>query len=432
MATVELSEVPAAGDDLEDYVAALFQAAGFFVEKNVTHRDPKDILELDLVATDYSGPQPSSILCEAKGGDWGWSDAFKVAGWMTYLDLDRGAMFVTSDQDNDIEKMNAKLDPLGISVTHFGDFGQAVATFEASGFGTIADDTLVSLWRHSYAIERALTRFVRKTTKNNAALKGPHDILAYHRLINDGLFFTESPVDQLSKLYDAYKQHPKITLACAVELQGGEYDPHCAPTTSQLLNDAMRAGEHPILQAAMYVEHRARLAILRAAVTYCCEHPDGPPVLAKNELNWDHLHYYSLPNTLQQGMDWLWKQPTFRRYALFWQQFMWGYGGFYLDDREQAEFEWMSKWSGIPAAEIPNALQAYDRFFPIGEWLVAPGWTCAKRVKMVPVYFEGLGAHYRRVVYGLGPHLNALKSSGYTVSDLVTWNNAAVEFLLAN
>lgn len=429
MATVHLSDVPAAGTDLEHFVAALFQAAGYFVEKNVTLRDPSDVLELDLVATDYSGEAPASVLCEAKGGEWGWTELFKVAGWMRYLDIHRGAFFVKSAADKDVESVATKLAPLGISLVHFGDFSNAVALFEQAGLGTVRADDIIGVWRHSYAIEMKLAKVVSTSFKNDPTMQGPREVVAYHRLINDGIFFTETIVGRLHRLYDAYKDHPKVTLASAIEMGGGDYDPHTPAADNPLLEQAMRAGEHPLLQACMYVEHRARLAILKAAVDFVCAYPEGEPPLEPGPLNWNNLLYHALPETFKGGVVWLRQQPTFRRYALFWQQFLWGWGGFYLDDREDAEFAWMSEYSGIPVGEIPTALQAYDRFFPTGGWFVTPGWTCARRIKMMPTYFHGLGVHHRRQTYEYSNDLEGLNSSGYTRADLARWNNCAVAFL---
>src|SRR5215468_11431976 len=94
MARIALPRIPASGRDLEDYVAGLFQTAGYFVEKNIRQRDVADVLELDAVATSYDGPRPTSVLAEAKGGRWGFTDIFKVAGWMAYLGIERGGFFV--------------------------------------------------------------------------------------------------------------------------------------------------------------------------------------------------------------------------------------------------------------------------------------------------------------------------------------------------
>src|SRR5690242_19722425 len=94
MAQIALPRVPGSGPQLEDYVAGMFQAAGYFVEKNIRQRDVTDVLELDAVATSYDGALPESVLAEAKGGRWGFPDIFKVAGWMAYLGIDRGGFFV--------------------------------------------------------------------------------------------------------------------------------------------------------------------------------------------------------------------------------------------------------------------------------------------------------------------------------------------------
>lgn len=81
---VTLPESPK-GEELEDYIAALFQASGHFVEKQIIERDPADILELDIFATDYGPDEVVRRLVEVKGGKWGFTDLFKVVGWMEYL-----------------------------------------------------------------------------------------------------------------------------------------------------------------------------------------------------------------------------------------------------------------------------------------------------------------------------------------------------------
>ncbi|MCC5481200.1 hypothetical protein [Streptomyces barringtoniae] len=167
-------------------------------------------------------------------------------------------------------------------------------------------------------------------------------------------------------------------------------------------------------------EHRARLAILKAAVDYALAHRDGPPEFMSEDgqsFFFQGLTYHALPMTFHEGMEWLREQPNFRRYATFWQQFLWGWGGFYLEDRESEEFEWMAAYSGIPADEIPTALEAFDRFFPIPNgWFTTPGWTDIHLLKMVPMTFQGIGAHQRRIQYTLADNVSALKPSApYTI-----------------
>ena len=83
---------------------------------------------------------------------------------------------------------------------------------------------------------------------------------------------------------------------------------------------------------------------------------------------------------------------------------------------------------GIPPNEVPDALKAFDKFFPTGGWFASPGQTSMVMVKMVPWRFQGLGAHYRRVQYSM-QDLAGLKASGYTHSDLAKRINCAVEYL---
>lgn len=84
-----MAQLPASprGQELEDFVAAVLQSTGHFVEKNV---EEPNVLELDIVATTYA-PQPTRRLFEVKETSPQFSDIFKVLGWMTYLGIERGA-----------------------------------------------------------------------------------------------------------------------------------------------------------------------------------------------------------------------------------------------------------------------------------------------------------------------------------------------------
>jgi hypothetical protein len=430
---VTLPDIPGAGEELEDYIAALFQASGLFVEKQIVESDPADVLELDIFTTDYAPDEVLQRLIEVKGGNWGYTDLFKVVGWMRYLELERGAFFVTKwdDRKSAVDRMG----PLGLDVACFDDLAAAPQHFENKGFGSFRESSLIDLWRHSYSVERKLVKTILARAK--AGGEGAREAKAYYRLVNNGTFFARAPEESLAMLYDAYTCHPKLTLGYALELDGGAFDPHSSQAQSASYKDALREGGYPELQACMYFEHRARVAILKAAVDYALSNPDGPPSLWSEggKSTWDFrgLTYHTLPATFQDGMDWLRAQPSFRRYATFWQQFLWGWGGFYLKDRQDEEFEWMSIYSGIPAKEIPTALQAFDRFFPgQADWLVTPGLTDVHMVKMVPMVFQGIGAHHRRVQYELGNNLSALNASApYTRADLGKRINCTVEFLLA-
>lgn len=427
---VSLAAIPDMGDELEDYVAALFQSSGYYVEKSLVERDPDDVLELDIVATDYSQAPLSSIIVEAKGGKWGYPDIFKVLGWMQYLSQPRGAFFVKSDAGKDCSKVQARAKSVDITFVHLNDFADVAADFRNAGLGEVQGPGLVTIWRYSAMIERALIKSLQSYTKANQNNEGLRAALQYQRLVNDGIFFTRSFVGTLEALYDAYKDHPRLTLAAALELEGKPFNPHTPLTPSPLLSSTLRNGDSDVLQASLYTEHRARLALLRGAVNLCCLFPEGyEKSLEPGSPDWSS--FYSLPGTFRSALEWLRKQPTFNRYALLWQQFLWGWGGFYLSNKIDEEFERFSRYSGIPVGEIPQALTAFDEFFPgdDGGWLISVGPTDIRQVKMFPMVFKGLGAHFRRHEYD-DEELTAMGSARYTRSDMIRWINRSVEFLV--
>jgi len=381
MGRVELPAVPAAGRELEDYVAGLFQAAGYFVERGIHERSFTDILELDAVATSYETPTPTAILVEAKGGRWGFPDVFKIVGWMHYLGISKGGFFVRETAHRDLpSKVHEKVAPLGVSLVDLADFRDPVERFQAAGFGTIREPRMTGLWRYSFWVERNLLERLRARRREAPDARAPAAVLAYHDLIHDHLFFIKEEDERLRLLYEAYRSHPKLSLALAHEIGGGTVS-----ARNEALRQALHEGQHLPLQASLYIEHRARISILKAAIDLLCRAPDSAP------------RRPGLPASFREGLRVLRGRPSFRRYALFWQVFLWGLGGFYLADRADEELGWLSDQSGIPRAEIPRALAAFDDLFPLGEgsWMVPLKGTNIMLAKMVPVPFRGIGALQR-------------------------------------
>lgn len=434
--TATLEDIPTKAVELEEFVAALFQASRHFVEKQVVEREPEaEILELDAVATSYETGLPYSTLVEAKSGDWGFADAFKVRGWMQYLGIKDGALFVSKNIDKNPQFFAEKCTTFDVRFVHLGDFSDAIQRFTAAGFPTISEPSAVELWRWSYWAERELVRYVRQYAKGNPSRKGSAAALEYLHLVNNGVFFTPDVRSRLRELYGAYQEHPKLSLGIALELAGGEYDPTTIDPKNATIKEAMQDGTHPLIQAA-YVEHRARLAILKAAIDHECAVEAGeipaPKITKPGEgLNWGDLSYWVLPNSFRAGLDELKTHAAFKRYALFWQVFLWGFGGMYLSDRKDTEFQWLADETGVPVEEVPNALRAFDILFPLpggGSWLVTPGPTHLTRVKMMPVPMAGIGSFLRRRKYGVEKY-QELGYADYTGKDIAIRHNAVVNLL---
>jgi hypothetical protein len=430
MATASLTDIPSTPHELEDYVAALFHSSQFFTEKHIIERDVTEILELDVVATSYEQDDPSRILIEAKSGKWGWKDIFKVIGWMNYLNISKSAFFVKDiSEGHEPEFVNGKINRLGSQLIHLSDFSQSPQIFSSSGFPDIIDDISLTIWRYSCWLERAAINKLINHVKHNPSEVGPKDALKYHRLVNDSIFFMSDERICLDSLYDAYREHPRVALGIAREIEGHPYDPDFDDPQNKIIYDAMVKGDHELIHICWYIEHRARLAILKAAIDYSCKLKSGT-IPSHDPNKWIDILFQILPQSFHSGFSKLSDDPFFHRYALFWQVLLWGFGGFLLEDREETEFDFLSTQTGIPIEEIPNALRAFDLLFPSrgGSWIVNPGNSSCTIVKLVPVFFRGLGAFQRRLRYNVDDY-NKLGYTDFTANDLINWNNASVSFL---
>ena len=60
------------------------------------------MLELDIIITDYNQSPPALKLIELKSGGWGFSDLFKIKGWIDYLNI-LEAVFIVQQEKKNIE-----------------------------------------------------------------------------------------------------------------------------------------------------------------------------------------------------------------------------------------------------------------------------------------------------------------------------------------
>ena len=422
MVSVSLSGVPNSPHELEDYVSALFQSAGYFVEKNITE---ENVMELDVVATSYEGVCPEEVLVEAKSAGWGFGDIFKAIGWMRYLSINRGAFFVKDIAGKDLEEVHSKVAPLGLSFIHLADFSDVTSRFAGAGFPLVHDPIRMTVWRYAYWAERNLVSRLRDIAKADPSKEGPIAALRHHRFINNTIFFVKDLRERLSLLYGAYMKHPRLACGLAIEMEGGVFVPDAHDPENLTIREALYKGSHLELQACFYLEHRARLAILKTAIDYECL------VEAKRITRQSGTSFDSLPSSFRTGVEQLKREPFFKRYALFWQVFLWGFGGFYLKDRQEIEFKWLSKQTGIPIEEIPRALKVFDVLFPLSQttsWITEIGKSHCVIVKMVPAPLQGLGANHRKWRYGC-KEFAEFNYTDFTHRDLCKWNNSLVGLL---
>jgi hypothetical protein len=421
--------------ELEEYVSAHLQSSGLYIERNIIERAEEEVLELDIVVTDYESGTPQVKLLEVKSGSWGFPDIFKVRGWMDYLNLSTGA-FVASRNKKNFDFISQKANQLDIRLVLIHDFAKASELLESISGSHKMNKVDIGLWRFSYWVERNLLRYLNACKRSDKEKKCFRAIEDYYLRVNSNIFFMENLVDRLLALYKEFQEHPHISAKSAHELEGDDFDDDHVQIPIDLFKRAFYAYEYNILQVTTFVEHRARLAILKNVVDYLlykragdttrtdtkravpcfdAQHPDRP----------SSLHVDIMPAHLRVPLQALSGHAYLACYPRFWQWFLWAFGGFILKDYEEKEYELLSNKSGIPLSEIPNAFKAYDILFPLqGGWFVEPKSSSVRIMQMFPVPFRGVGANYRRYLYPGTGKLSDLKLTGrHTVGDLVGWGN---------
>jgi hypothetical protein len=313
----------------------------------------------------------------------------------------------------------------GIKVLFLDDLSKADEVLRAAGFPEIRDGLVFSVLRYSYWLERKLLEVLRATHFWNRAQRAPKEALDSYALVNDILFFEKSPIERVGKLYSAFQKQPKLALSATAELAVGKYDSELIEAQPHFR--AAVKGKFPLVQACFYLEHRARLSILKSAVDLIAL--DEVNSLARPAVGEGPDLLRSLPVTFRDGMEWLRRQKSFRLYPSFLQVFVWAWGGFILESRRDEEYCELSKQTGIPTEEIPAALATFDKLFPSQmEWISSVRDTQIRILKLVPAAFRGLGAFQRLKRNGLQRY-GELGCSDMTAPILTEWHRAAAHLL---
>lgn len=433
---VSLPDLPD-GKWLEDFVAAFFQTGGQYVERGIIQREAEEVLELDLLTTAYNNSIPVQLLTEVKSGGWGFSDLFKLSGWLHYLKLHDAVFVVTKDKskkDFYIEKAKG----LSIRLIFIQDLKEAAKPL-ATVTGVESPSPLdVEVWRFSYWLDRVFSSDLIRKKNTETNVQRYIALADYLHAINSGAFFRQTISERMGHLCSVYKAHPNISSRVSAEMEGLAFEAEYDAIDNKVFQRTFYTCEYNDLQISAYIEHRARLALMKYATDFILFSKSGQHELAKDSrkvkiLNYEieHSSFDSLPGNFRQGIEQIKDEPYFHRYPVFWQWFMWAYGGFFLLDKEKEEYAHMAIRTGIPVEEIPRALQAYDAFFPTnGTWFsdTSPK-ACIRKLKMFPIPFMGLGAYFRLCIYKVKEFKDLPLSGQYSVNDLVNWNNSAVKVL---
>ena len=424
------------GKEFEEYISAYLQCAGYYIDRNIIERGLGELLELDIIITNYNSlPKPQ--LIEIKSGNWGFSDVFKIKGWMSYSGIKKAHLIVKSEREN-YEFYKSKAKKLNIRIHNVPNLENTIDYLNPLLKKKSIDKRDIETLRYSFWLERQMLKDLKswkKTQKNKLS----YDALEkYYFSINSGVFFTDNIIDRIAMLYENFKQNSRITAKSANELIGKNFKNEHNKIPNEIFVSSFYECKYSVLHVSTLFEYLSKMAILKNAIDFLLlkktKQKRKTSIEFQNSFGLNKLDF--LPQTFISGLEILENHKCFNRYAVFWQWFLYVFGGFIMLDFKEKEYLLLSKKTGVDYHEIDSALSAMDVLFPTSEsWLRINKQTNILETKLFPMPFRGLGANYRRLIYNSkkinnGQYEDLLLKNDYAYRDLIKWNNMTVELLL--
>lgn len=450
MAEIELSlGLPQIPKDAyyEDYVAAILNAGGYYLERSV-HRAENNIelLELDVVATKFLPDNIDSTILEIKSGGWGMKDVFKVNGWLHFLGLDKAAFIYQQNEKNKDEatlKQVASSQSVALLSNKIKDDGTLENTEINSHFGININqipEHALKAFRYSYDLERLMRSYLMRYCQEHPEYESPKMVLTYFRNLIDTSFFKNDPIERIKYISDLSMYYRNISAIMDHEIHGEglksaddcngfvDYFDLFFPVTVKLT---------PV-DVALQVTLLNRVYIIKSMVEHLLL-PQKITVESKLQEFLERLKYTSLNSNIKNGFDELKKHQYFYLYPYFFQVFYYVFGGFIMEAKHDEEYQLLSTITGLPVAEINNAFAFWDKLYPISDsWMqtIKPHKGMIA-MKLTPAPLRGVGVNFRRHLYApqgeedsekLFRNLKDLVGIK-PYSDMIKWNNAAFEEL---
>jgi hypothetical protein len=434
--TVELPSLPK-GKEFEEFISAYFQSAGFYTDRNIIDRETEEILELDITITNYS-ILPKPRIVEVKSGDWGFSDIFKVKGWMVYSNISKGIFIVQKGRAN-FEFFRKKANDIKIKLISIPDLEKTEHYLKGVIKKKNIDKRDIEIWRYSYWLERECLKYLKTRKKSTKSVRRYSAMELYYFNISSGIFFTPNLIDRLEKLYANHFENERLSAKVANEISGELFDKPHTEIPNKLFKETFYECKFNSIQITSLFEYLSRLTILKNSVDYLMFREVGDKRAHIGEiklLGISITKLNNLPLSVRSGIDQIQTHKYYKFYPVFWQWFIFVFGGFIINEIKEREFELLSIKTGIPTDEIPNALIALDILFPTnGGWFHTNSKSEITELKMFPSQFKGIGAYYRRIMYTtkpddtVGEYEDIGIKNKYANWDIIKWNNLLVDIL---
>ena len=395
------------GSDFEDLVCALYAAAGWYVSPNVRHLEgDNELMEIDLVATRWENGRFRKVLVEAKSGGWGWGQVLKLLGQGTLLAID-STVFLTRECSNDIDPVRQRFANRGCEIRVLGtSIPEIVGNFnEFSGTQIVWAD--VGFWWHVFKVRREVLKCINRAPVAHRGIAS--DIKEHKRLVDDGLFQHDTVLGRLQALRTGYEAKPDLTGQVAKAL---DLDP--TTSSSSHFSDALYRIGDPLVDVAMFLETRSRLAMLAAVIEYLLTEDDP------EDRDREVAALLGLPTSTYFTISALRNRHEAHLYPVIWQRFVYEFGGLLIGERLEHEYGLLAEQSGASVESVKTALGIWDDLFPSTGWIA--DYYSLRLLKLVPSPIQGLGALRRSQLYGT-------THDGITYTSEITQDPVSASFL---
>ena len=422
------------GADFEDFVAAHVASRGMFVETSVTERDPRDVLELDIVWSDYRVMPPVRNAMELKSKGWGLGDFFRFCGWLKYIGITEASfLFRELPDQTPMDLMNRLGGKMGVRPVHLNDLTKTDERLAGLGLPSITAAYLPEVWRYSFWAQRRLLLALSKAIEKKICPDSAKAAKDAEKMFNDAVFFEPDIAARAAMLLNEHLKKRYLASSAAQEMEGKVID-FSISTETDTFKKALYKGAHIPVQSCLFVSHRGRLAALKAAVDYVLQkHGPGLPKkvmhIFGHEYDISELEFHAAFKNVIVHLE---RQKNTPRYAVFWQRFLWAWGGFILLDKKEEEYAALSAETGVPIDEIDAALACFEIFFPRASgkpWLSTHKGDTRLILALMPAAMRGIGAYSRLLRYGKKEYPELSLSGEWTWRNMANDHNVAARLL---
>lgn len=407
----------------EDYTYAALHCGGWFVEPNVIERDllHQPLFECEAVLRKPFGSAGDRLLVlESKSGNgWGGKDVVQLLGRARYVDAE-GSIFAYrgTPQRNDWDhRITDRLREVGLRMVKTVDKDLPTAQMMMAPFyGSLAipprsfDSVLYETLLLSYTMQRLVLRSVRWTAGYAGQPSVPAALVAarqWNEQVVESMPLIARPTERLVRQEASFQNFGRL-LALRVAHELG----HLPAGQKHLSKKMMESGEVKLVQAALLLQHVARLSQM-ASVVEIAHLPDATQ--------------RSATVMSQVGLRQHWRErvlsladlPESARWPLLWQTYLTAWGGFLIEKRRDEELEMLGHEVGLSRLATEHGLKALDTFFPQKDF---KKWQTTTKdgletLILVPPAVRGLGVLHRlrrQGMYGLDETGHALVAEALT------------------